>query len=320
LTIRRQARYALAQGFDLQGHRGARGLWPENTLAGFARTLAIGVTTLELDCAVTRDGVVVISHDPRLNPAHTRDDRGQFIPTPGPAIFSLSYRELRRYDVGRLRPGTDYAARFPHQQPVDGERIPRLADLFALVRRVDAHEVRFNIETKIFPLEPELTVGPEQFATALVRVVMDAGMEARTLIQSFDWRTLQVVHRIAPMLGTVALTDEQPGDDTIQFDGSVPSPWLGGLDAREFGRSVPSLVAASGANVWSPDQLDVDAARVAEAKTLGLAIVPWTANEPADMHRMLDLGVDGLISDRPDVLRDVLRSRGRAVPAPVPPG
>ena len=135
----------LANGtFDLQGHRGARGLWPENTLAGFAGTRALGVTTFELDCAVTtrggdgvlrhcavtRDAVVVVSHDPQPNPDHTRDAHGRFLEAPGPPICTLSYAQLQQYDVGRLRPGTAYAAQFPQQRPVDGEHIPRLADLF----------------------------------------------------------------------------------------------------------------------------------------------------------------------------------------------
>ena len=121
--------------FDLQGHRGARGLRPENTLAGFAFALELGVTTLELDCAVTRDGVVVVSHDPVLNPDHTRDEQGRFLDAAGPPIVDAdAMRSCRRYDVGRLRPGSEYAARFPDQQAVDGERIPRLADVFALVR------------------------------------------------------------------------------------------------------------------------------------------------------------------------------------------
>lgn len=310
-------RYPLPASFDLQGHRGARGLWPENTLAGFAETLALGVTTLELDCAVTRDGVVVISHDPRLNPAHTRDARGRFIDPPGPAIYSLNYDQIQEFDVGRLRPDSDYARRFPLQTPIDRQRIPRLADLFELVARLGAPHVRFNIETKIFPSQPELTVGAEEFALALLRVIADAGMESRTLVQSFDWRTLQVVHRAAPLMATVALTDEQPGDSTIRGEGGQPSPWLGGLNATDFA-TLPRLVQASGASVWSPNYLDLDRDRVTEAQALGLAIVPWTINEPNLMQTMLTLGVNGLISDRPDVMREVLRANGQVLPPMVP--
>ena len=316
---------AIAEGggvrsFDLQGHRGARGLRPENTLAGFAFALELGVSTLELDCAVTRDRIVVVSHDPVLNPSLTRDEHGRFLGADGPPIATLSLVELQRYDVGRLQPGTAYAARFPDQQAVDGERIPRLADVFALVRSRGDAEVRFNVETKISPDRPDLTAGPEAFARAVVDAVRDAGMESRTTIQSFDWRTLSIVRRIAPDIATVALTDQQPGDDNIHAGQPGPSPWLDGLDVDDFGGSVPKLVKASGARVWSPNYRDLDAGRVREAHTMGLLVVPWTVNESAEMRRVLGLGVDGMISDRPDLLRTELEAKGiawrAAAPAP----
>src|SRR5579863_9070516 len=98
--------------FDLQGHRGARGLWPENTLGGFERVIELGVAGIELDCALTADGVVVVTHDPELSAQLTRDALGEFLPRRGPSVRSLSYEALRRYDVGRARPGSDYAQRF----------------------------------------------------------------------------------------------------------------------------------------------------------------------------------------------------------------
>ena len=138
---------------------------PENTLPGFAAALAVGVTTLELDTGITRDGVVVIHHDRRLNPDITRGPDGARIEAPGPLLRELAYAELARYDVGRIRPGTEYAARFPDQAGLDGVAIPRLSDLFALVRKAGNDTVRFNIETKISPASPEETVPPREFAT-----------------------------------------------------------------------------------------------------------------------------------------------------------
>ena len=125
----------ISHALDIQGHRGARGLAPENTLPAFARALGIGVTTLELDCAITKDGVVVVSHDPAFNPDITRRPDGKWLEKTGPAIWSLTFKELQRYDVGRLNPANAYAKRWPEQQPVDGTRIPRLSDLFALVKK-----------------------------------------------------------------------------------------------------------------------------------------------------------------------------------------
>ena len=166
-----------AQAFDLQGHRGARGLAPENTLEGFALALSIGVTTLELDLAMTRDGVLVVSHDRRLNPDHTRGPDGKFLEAEGPAIRALTLAEVQRYDVGRLKPGSAYAASFPEQRPVDGARIPTLAALFDLVARSGADHVRFNIETKITPTSGAETPDPETFAAAVATAIREAGLD-----------------------------------------------------------------------------------------------------------------------------------------------
>lgn len=304
--------------FDLQGHRGARGLRPENTLAAFTRALELGVRTLELDCTVTRDGVVVVSHDSSLNPDITRDAGEKFLEAAGPPLYALTYTELQRYDVGRLRPGSDYSARLPDQLAVDGERIPRLADVYALVQRSGNRDVRFNIETKLDPLQPELTAAPEPFVKSLIAVIRDSGMETRTTIQSFDWRTLALVRQLGPGIATVALTDQQPGEDTMEVGKPGASPWLGGLDVDDYGGSVPKAVKAIGAAVWSPHMLDLDARVVAEAHALGIAVIPWTVNDPKDMVRLLALGVDGMISDRPDLLRAVLQAKGIAVPSPTP--
>ena len=309
---------AAAESFDLQGHRGARGLAPENTLAGFARALAVGVTTLELDCGVTKDGVVVVSHDRLLNPDHTRDAAGKFLDTPGPAIADLTYQELRQYDVGRIRPGSELAAAFPDQQPADGERIPSLADVFALVERSGNRDVRFNIETKLDPARPEQTVSPLAFARALDAVIREAGMVPRVTVQSFDWRTLRLLGVLAPEIALVALTDQQPGEDTVEVGKPGPSPWLGELDVDDHGGSVPKLVQALGAKTWSPPALDLTAVLVAEAHSLGLTVVPWTVNDPKAMALAIDAGVDGLITDYPDRLRALLQSKGMPVPAPTP--
>ena len=301
--------------FDLQGHRGARALWPENTLAGFARTLELGVSTVELDCAVTRDAIVVVSHDPRLNAEHTRDAQGRFIESAGAPIWSLSFAELQQFDVGRIRPGSALAAAFPLQQPVDGERIPRLADVLRLVYEQGRAQVRVNIEVKIFPEQPALTMAPEAFVQLLKRDIEATHSAAIVNIQSFDWRVLQAVQRQMPGQTTAALTDEQPGEDTIQVGSVRPSPWLGGLNPVDFDNSVPRLVQAIGAGTWAPEYRDLSAARVAEAHALGLRVVPWTVNELADMANLLAQGVDGIITDQPDRLRALLIQQGRAVPA-----
>ena len=301
--------------FDLQGHRGARGLAPENTLEGFSTALSIGVTTLELDLAMTRDGVLVIHHDVWLNPDTTRD--GAFLTQRGPAIRALTLEEVKRYDVGRLKPGSQYGGNFPEQRAVDGARIPALTELFDLVARNGAQHVRFNIETKLTPTSGADTPDPATFAAAVAAAIRSAGLTERATVQSFDWRTLQELRRIAPEIARVCLSAQQPRFDTIQQGQPGASPWTAGFDVDDFGGSTPRLVLAAGCSVWSPAFRDVTAERLAEAKALGLAVIPWTVNERADMERLIGMGVDGLITDYPDRLRTVLSDRKLPLPSPV---
>ena len=305
---------AASQALDIQGHRGARGLAPENTLPAFAKALALGVSTLELDCAITRDGVVVVSHDPAFNPDITRGPDGKWLQQTGPTIRSLTFQELQRYDVGRINPGSAYAKRWPEQRSVDGTRIPRLADLFALVRKSGNETVRFNIETKISPLAPDETTTPEDFARKLISAVRTAGMAERTAIQSFDWRSLAVVQKEAPEISTVYLTSVSGFMDNIQVMGD--SPWTAGHRVRDHGGSIPRTIRAAGGAVWSPYQGDLTREAVREAQALGLKVVVWTVNDPAGMRRMIEWGVDGIISDRPDLLRAVAGEEGLPLPAP----
>lgn len=295
-----------ASAFDLQGHRGARGLAPENTIPGFETALRIGVTTLELDTAMTKDGVLVVSHDSYLNPDHTRRPDGEFLKSQGPAIRALTFDELQRYDVGRIQPGTAYAARFPLQRGADGVRIPKLADVFDLVKRGGADHIRFNIETKLTPTSGTDTADPETFAAALAKAIRDAGLAARASVQSFDWRTLAVMKRIAPEIERVCLTIESPGEDNIERGRPGPSPWTAGLDIDEHGGSVPRLVKAADCAVWSPYFRNITAALVKEAHDLGLRVIPWTVNEMADLDLIYQTGIDGIISDYPDRARAAL--------------
>ncbi|HTT12039.1 MAG TPA: glycerophosphodiester phosphodiesterase [Burkholderiaceae bacterium] len=301
-----------AAAFDLQGHRGTRGLAPENTLAAFRRALAIGVTSLETDLAVTRDDVLVLSHEPYLNPALTRDATGAWLTGPGPNIRSLDLAELRRFDVGRLNPASAYARSWPQQVPADGERVPTLDELVAVVR---AHgpEVRLNIETKITPTSGGATPSVEQFARLVVAAIDRSGMAGRITVESFDWRTLVEIKRLRPRQETVCLTIASESMNTIVADASGASPWHAGLRAADYG-SLPRLVKAAGCETWSMFWRNLTPALGAEAHALGLKVLPWTVNDPAEMARLVDLGVDGLITDYPDRLRKVLEKKSIAVP------
>ena len=302
---------APALAFDVQGHRGTRALAPENTMAAYARATAIGVTTIETDLAVTSDGVLVISHDPFLNPDIVRDRDGRWLAAKGPAIHTLTLAELKQYDIGRLNPESAYAKQFPEQKPSDGERFPTLSQVFEFVKD---KPVRLNIETKITPGNPDETVDAETFAKMAVDAIRTAGLTRRVTIESFDWRTLVIAKRLAPEIETVCLTIESDGMDTVQRKSGRPSAWNAGLDLASHGDSVPRLVKAAGCGTWSPFWHNVDGASVTEAHALGLKVLPWTVNNPSEMTRLIDLKVDGLISDYPDRLRRAMSDKGLALP------
>ena len=300
---------------ELIGHRGARGLAPENTLGAFACASAIGVSGFELDCAITRDGVVVVHHDALLNPDTTRGPDGSWLPAPGPAIATLTCAELERYDVGRIQPGSDYEQRFPHQRPVDGTRIPRLAELFALARRPGCEALRFLVEMKLSPLQPERTLGPEDFARSVVAAVREGGMAQRSALLSFDWRALAAARREAAEIPIVCLTAQQAWQNNV-LAGAASSPWTAPFHVSRFGGSLPRMVHAAGGSTWAPYYEELTPALLAEARSLGLGVVVWTVNAPADLRRMIALGVDGIISDYPDRMRAAAADAGLPLPPP----
>jgi glycerophosphoryl diester phosphodiesterase len=267
---------------DIQGHRGARALFPENTLQGFIAAAALGITAFELDVGMTADGVVVVHHDLALNPDLTRDAAGAWLNRRGPLIRSLSFADLQCYDVGRLRPGSPTALQFPDQRPHDGARIPTLAAVLAALPNA-----RFTIEVKTDPTHPDWTVPPDILADAALSVIDAAKATERIVVESFDWRVPRHLHQTRPEIRLAWLT--HPNTHSAVW-------W-----AAQPGKSVPASVAAEGGPIWAPDYQSLTEAQISEAHALGLSVLPWTVNRPADMRRLRDWGADGLISDRPDL-------------------
>lgn len=302
--------------FDIEAHRGGRALFPENTLVSFAGALSMGVNTLELDLGVTRDGVIVISHERGLNPDLARGADGNYVAAPGIPFVKLRLDEVKQFDVGQIRPGSTYAAQFPDQHAVPGTKIPTLKELFDLVRRSGNNDVRLNIETKIDPNHPDESLPPERFVAVLLDLLRDEKFEDRVMVQSFDWRTLQLVQQRAPNIPTVYLTLQVGREPTVFADRA--SDWTAGFNPADHGKSVPRTIKAAGGAIWSPYWRDVTPALIAESHALGLKVVVWTVNQPPDMARLIDMGVDGIISDRPDLLRQAASEKGIALPPAFP--
>jgi len=308
----------IAQGFDLQGHRGARGLMPENTLPGFAKALSIGVSTLELDLAVTRDFQVVVIHNPRFEPEIARDANGAWLQQSSPTIHSMTLDTAKTYDVGRLNPASKYARRYADQQAVDGSSVPTLGEVFELVKKSGNLQVRFNMEIKIVPERPDLTHPPRKFAQTVVDVIRAYNMESRTTVQSFDWRALREVQDIAPDIATSYLTTDQNWLNNLQTGRPGALPWLNGFGVDNFDGNTARAIKAAGGAIWSPYHRGISVDSIKLAHELGLSVNVWTVNQPGRMRELIAMGVDGIITDYPDRLRQVLKQLGMPLPTSTP--
>ena len=302
--------------FDIEAHRGGRALFPENTLQSFANALTMGVNTLELDIGVTSDQAIVVSHERGLNPDLARGPDGAYVAPPGIPFVQLQLEDVKKYDVGQIRPDSKYAAQFPDQHAVPRTRIPTLKELFALVRKSGNRDVRFNIETKIDPNHPSESPDPERFVTLLLDLLQAEKFTDRVMVQSFDWRTLQLVQKMNPAIPTVYLTLQSGSGATVFLDKA--SNWTAGFNPVDHGGSLPRAIKAAGGAIWSPYFGDVTAALISESHSLDIPVVVWTVNKPADIARMIDMGVDGVISDHPDILRQIAGDKGIALPAGSP--
>jgi glycerophosphoryl diester phosphodiesterase len=296
--------------FDLQAHRGGRGEWTEESLAAFANSLKLGVTTLELDTHLTSDGKVIVWHDDTIQADKCRDTApatpgDQQFPYVGDRVAELSLAQIKTLDCGFVQ-----LKGYPEQDVIEGNRIVELKDVFQLVRDADAKKVRFNIETKV---EDGLSGGEGMVALtkAVVTEIYAAGMAERSTVQSFGWSSLNLTKTLAPELPLVALSS---GDAWLEVGKPGVSPNLGGIDIDTYGGSLAKAAAAQGYDAISPTFRSVTPGMITEAHELGLPVIPWTVNTTADMERLMDLGVDGIISDYPTRLRTVMEERGLKLP------
>jgi glycerophosphoryl diester phosphodiesterase len=313
--------------FDVQAHRGGLGLTTESTLEGFANALELGVTTLELDVQITEDGHAVITHDRRVTGVKCRDTAPPVAGDPefpyvGDFIRNLTLAQVRTLDCGwQQLPG------FPQQRVVTGARMPLLSEVFDLVDCYEANKVVMNVETKVEAGAPQETAPREQFVQVVAREVRKAHMVRQVTIQSFDWGALMRMRQVEPRLPIVALTN----GDFLQVGQPGASPWLGGIDIDDFGGSLVAGAASFGADAISPVHGNPQGGKigdpgyvpyttpelVAEAHAAGIAVIPWTIDDPGTMNYLIDAGVDGIITDYPDRLRDVVAARGFKLPKPV---
>jgi glycerophosphoryl diester phosphodiesterase len=309
---------------DLQAHRGGLGLTVESTIASFTRGLETGVSTLELDVQITEDGHAVVTHDRKVTGSKCKDTAPYTAgdteyPYVGKYINTLTLNQVRQLDCGSLP-----QAGFPGQTPDPGARIPELREVFALVHRFRADDVKLNIETKVEAGAPAETAPREQFVQVVAQEIRKARITRQVTIQSFDWGSLMRMRQVAPELPTVALTTPE----MLMTGQPGKSPWLGGIDIDDFGGDLVKAAKSFGASAISPVHGSpqdgkvgdpaykpyVTEAMVKDAHKAGIKVVPWTVDDPATMESLIDKGVDGIISDYPDRLRQVARDNGFRLP------
>jgi glycerophosphoryl diester phosphodiesterase len=296
--------------FDLQSHRGGRGEWTEESLAAFANSLKLGVSTLELDTHLTEDGKVIVWHDDTMQANKCVDTAPV---TPNDPEFPYAGRRVADLSLAQIKTlncGYKQLAGYPEQQVIEGNRIAELKDVFALANEYGAKKVRFNVETKVEDGQAG-GEGSVALTKAVVSEIHKAGMSGRTTVQSFDWSTLNYTRKIAPQLPVVALSS---GDAWLQVGKPGAAPELGGIDIDDYDGSLAKAAKALGYDVISPAFASVTPKMIAEAHEYGLPVIPWTVNTTADMSRLMDLGVDGIITDYPTRLRTLMDERGLKLP------
>ncbi|HHY08120.1 MAG TPA: glycerophosphodiester phosphodiesterase [Corynebacteriales bacterium] len=308
----------LPDGFDLQAHRGGRGEYTEESAAAFRHALELGVTTLEFDIVMSKDGIPVVWHDPEVLPEKCRDTApathgDHMYPYVGKLIHQLNWAQLQTLRCDKKLDG------FPEQKPVKDNTMIQLKDVFSIAKEYGA-DVYYNIETKVEAEKKDWSAEPEEFVKAILEAVRDAGVTDRVAIQSFDWRTFSIMAKEAPYIPTIMLWD-----DTTW----VPnSPWTGDVDYAAVDGDIIAAAKQLNVNVLSPGystpygmvpgqkdyKLVADKDFVKKAHDAGFRVVPWTINDEEVMEDQIDAGADGIITDYPTKLREVMEKKGMELP------
>lgn len=271
----------------IYGHRGARGLAPENTCIGFNVAIDLGVDFIDMDVLMSQDGEIVVTHDFCLNPDLTRDAKGLWITDSQLLVKNLTVSQLKKYNVGKIKPDTAYSRLFPEQRSAEFADIPTLREVIALVKNKGADHLGLQIELKTDPLHPENSPSPEEFAHALAEILLAENIVEHVEIQSFDYRCLALLQNLIPEISTAYLTHQ----------------------SQDYNHSIPKMIRELGGKIWGPEDIQLTQEQFEEAKGLGLKVVPWSWPEKTGreydevmIRKLIKMGVDGIITDRPDLL------------------
>lgn len=254
---------------EIYAHRGGRGLAPENTMPAYQSALRQGVDYIDMDVGVTKDGVVVVTHDLTLNPDITRDKNGNYIKKAIP-IHGVTYKELETYDVGKLKPGTQYASFFPMQHAMNKVKIPTLKEVIEYTKKIAGDQVGFQIEIKTDPKNPQLTPSLKEFAKAVYQILDNENVINCTEVQAFDFRCLIELQKLDKNIKTAYLTANN--DNESKENGTL---WTAGYNIKDYDNSMLKMIKSLGGAAWEPYEMDLTRAQLEQAHQLGLKVVVW---------------------------------------------
>ena len=286
---------------SLVGHRGARGLMPENTIEGFEYILDKGISAIEFDVLLTKDEVPVITHDFHLSKSITRNAEGNWLLKNGPRISDLTVADLQMFDVGGVDKRSSYGSLYPEQAFLSDVRIPKLSDLLELACRPKGQNLFLLLEVKSEP-----SIDKRNVIEHIVFEIQKRSLSNRVVLHSFDWGLLEECSLIAPEMPRSYLSQlPESSDDPFDKPTEESSP-----DFTSFNCSIPEAIQAAGGHLWCPYFKDITVDLVTEAHKLGLPVCTWTVNEVEDIENMIDMGIDGIITDYTDRAKRILKSRG----------
>ncbi|MCL1077058.1 hypothetical protein L2734_02515 [Parashewanella spongiae] len=307
---------------DIYAHRGFRALAPENTLIGYETTLNLGVDVVDIDVNMTKDGVLVATHDYKLNPQSTKDKFGKWINLPI-AVRSLTLKQLQTFTVGELKTNSRLKKMYPYRVDKKHIIIPTLEQVIDFVQANKQRPIRFQIEMKTDPTIRNITVAPKVMAKALAKVINHKQITANTEVQAFEWAALLELKKLVPKVKTAFLSSQSyspysHADQVSIGDGYL---WTAPLKAADFSFNYPQMVHKLNGDLWEPFEMELTKKALNEAQSLGIKIVTWGWTEQqgtdfnyAKIQQLMCWGVDGIITDRPDILRGMLVSHGFPVP------
>lgn len=304
----------IAHATMIVGHRGARDLLPESTLIGYQTAIRLGVDYIDMDIVMTKDRELIVFHDIELNPSITRDQHGHWIKMEIP-VKQLTLQQLRTFNVGSIKPDSSYHQRFPKQIPLPYAGIPTLREAIIMAKRINKN-IRFQIEIKTDPTRPMNSAAPEIIAKQLINLLNELQVNNKVRIQAFDWRCLYAIQRLNPALPTAYLTSPEQEALMHDKDAERAGLWTGGKLLKNYQNSIPLMIKTLGGSAWDPEASTITAEKLARAHQLGLEVFTWSNSERKnddtdEIKQLLQLRVDGIISDRPDLALQTLHSINR---------